>query len=115
MDTQTLIELGVRFPDATLTEIVALLSGPVDQGPWIIGKNYHIRTVTHYWTGRLVAVTQQEIVLENAAWIADTGRFSDFFSEGPSEVEPVHGPVIIGRGAIVDAQSWTISLPRAQK
>lgn len=82
---------------------------------WQIGQAYHIRTVTHYWTGRLVAVTPQELVLEDAAWIANTGRFTDFFSDGPDEVEPVDGPVIIGRGAVIDAQIWTIALPRSQK
>lgn len=91
-------------------------SQPVDTDhPWKIGQAYHIRTVTHYWTGRLAAVTAQELVLEEAAWIADTGRFADFFTEGPNEVEPIDGPVIIGRGAIVDAQEWTIALPRSQK
>jgi hypothetical protein len=86
-----------------------------DLGPWQIGKNYNIRTVTHYWTGRLVAVATQELVLEDATWIASTGRFSDFFSDGPEEAEPVDGPVIIGRGAIIDAELWTIALPREQK
>jgi len=36
-------------------------------GPWEIGKNYLIRTVTMIDTGRLVAVSAQELVLEDAA------------------------------------------------
>jgi hypothetical protein len=43
---------------------------------WEVGKNYLIRTVTMINTGRLVAVGDHELVLENAAWIADTGQFS---------------------------------------
>lgn len=85
------------------------------QGPWIVGRAYHIRTVTHYWTGRLVGVSQYELVIEDAAWIADTGRFADMFTNGAKEIEPVDGLVIIGRGAIVDAQEWTLALPRKQK
>lgn len=72
---------------------------------WTIGANYLIRTVTMIDTGRLVAVTDYELVLEDAAWIADTGRFSDALAKSEfSEVEPFPtGIVIIGRGAIVDA------------
>jgi hypothetical protein len=44
---------------------------------WEIGRVYLIRTVTHIDTGRLVAVTPNELVIEDAAWIADTGRYAD--------------------------------------
>ena len=84
--------------------------------PWVIGKAYLIRTVTMIQTGRLVAVTQQELVLEDAAWIADTGRFADALKKGIfSEVEPFpDGQVIVGRGAVIDAVQIT-ALPRDQK
>ena len=84
--------------------------------PWVIGKNYLIRTVTMIQTGRLVAVTQQELVLEDAAWIADTGRFADALRTGKfNEVEPFpDGHVIVGRGAIVDAIQISVT-PREQK
>src|SRR3990167_6108770 len=72
--------------------------------PWEIGKIYLIRTVTMIDTGRLVAVTEHELVLEDAAWIADTGRFSDALQSATFlEVEPFpDGRVIIGRGSIID-------------
>ncbi len=72
---------------------------------WEIGQIYLIRTVTMIDTGVLVAVTDQEIVLEDAAWIADTGRFSDALKSLQfKEVEPFpYGRVIIGRGGIIDA------------
>ena len=84
---------------------------------WEIGKPYLIRTVTMINTGRMVAVTPQELVLEDAAWIADTGRFSDALVSGDfNEVEPYpEGRVIIGRGAVVDAVQLSAALPRAQK
>ena len=55
--------------------------------------------------GRLLRVTPTELVLEDAAWIADTGRFSDALKAASfNEVEPFpDGEVIIGRGAIIDA------------
>ena len=76
-----------------------------DSSHWEIGKIYLIRTVTMIDTGRLVAVTPQELILEDAAWIADTGRFSDAVASAEfGEVEPFPaGRVIIGRGAVIDA------------
>lgn len=83
---------------------------------WQVGQAYLIRTVTNYWTGRLVAVGQQELVLEEAAWVADTGRFNEADSKGTlNEVEPVQGRIIIGRGSIVDAVLWKHTLPRSVK
>jgi hypothetical protein len=83
---------------------------------WKIGKVYLIRTVTMIDTGKLVAVTPQELVLENAAWIASTGRFSDALKKCEfGEVEPFpDGEVIIGRGAIIEAVVIK-SAPRDQK
>lgn len=74
-------------------------------GPWEIGKNYLIRTVTMIDTGKLVAVGPQELVLESAAWIADTGRFTGALQTVTfSEVELFpEGRLILGRGSIIDA------------
>ena len=71
---------------------------------FIVGNEYFIRTVTHYFTGRLVWVGEKEIAIEDAAWIADTGRFNEFVAgKTVSEVEPFpKGVVIVGRGAIID-------------
>lgn len=74
--------------------------------PYKLGKNYFISTVTKYYTGKLMSVTDKELVLTNAAWVADTGRFSEAMAkETFSEVEkyPAHKMVIVGRGALVDA------------
>jgi hypothetical protein len=83
---------------------------------WEIGKCYLIRTVTMIDTGRLVEVTPHELVLTDAAWIADTGRFADALKSLQFlEVEPFpDGRVIVGRGAVIDAVQ--ISAPqRSQK
>ena len=86
------------------------------KGPFQKGKNYLIRTVTHYYTGRLVAIFEKELVLEDAAWIADTGRFATALKSGNlNEVEPMEGPVVVGRGAIIDASIWKHALPNQQK
>lgn len=73
--------------------------------PWAVGKKYFIRTVTMHLTGELVSVGSQELVLKDAAWIADSGRFSEAVRDVSkcSEVEPFDKPVIVGRGSIIDA------------
>jgi len=88
---------------------------------WKKGKNYLIRTVTHIDVGRLKSVTEHEIFLDNASWIADTGRFMDALKDGlekqdNSEIEPFpKGEVIIGRGSIIDAVEYKHKLPDKQK
>jgi hypothetical protein len=87
-----------------------------DDSHWKIGENYFVRTVTHHLTGRLLKVTQQELVVEDAAWIADDGRFSEAMKTGNfSEVEPYpDGELIIGRGSIIDAFKIK-TIPRSTK
>lgn len=86
--------------------------------PYKIGHNYLIRTVTMIYTGRLVGVYDQELVIEDAAWIAETDRWADTCKDGKlKEVEPyVKGDqVILGRGAILDVCPWHKDLPETQK
>ncbi len=87
-----------------------------NEHPYKIGAIYLIRTVTMIDTGRLVAVTTQELVLEDAAWIADTGRFADALKNCKfNEVEPFpDGRVIVGRGAVIDAVEIEAA-PREQR
>ena len=95
----------------------ALIGNKTDDGPYQTGTQYFIRTVTHYFTGRCVAVYPGEIVLEDVAWIADTGRYSVALKTGDfSEVEPYPDTqVIINRGAVVDASVFPHTLPSKVK
>ena len=83
-----------------------------------VGKKYFIRCLTYHYTGELVQVTPTELVLEKAAWVADSGRFTEAMAKGTlSEVEPYpdNCKVIINRQNIVDASEWNHPLPRTQK
>lgn len=78
--------------------------------PFHVGTAYLIRTVTHYWTGRVTAITGDFLELEKAAWIADTGRYHEAVSNGVlGEVEPV-GNSIVALGAVIDAVEWKHNL-----
>ena len=82
------------------------------------GRCYFVRGVTMYYTGRLVAHDAQTMVLADAAWIADTGRFADALKSGSfAEVEPYPDGVLvrIERSAVLDVSDWAHALPRAQK
>ena len=102
-----------------LREIAATVSGLGlglgDAGHgWPVGRNVIVRTVTMIQVGRLVAVTPHELVLEDAAWVADTGRFAECLASGSlSECEPFpDGSVFVGRGALIDACEWPHPLLR---
>lgn len=77
--------------------------------PYKIGQAYLFRTVTFAVSGVVDRVTSHEIVVTQAAWVADTGRFNEALRTGEFlEVEAADdGEVIVGRGAIVDA--WPIA------
>lgn len=82
----------------------------------LIGKSVFIRAVTHYYTGRLVAIVDNVLVLDDAAWIADTGRFAAALGAASlSEVEPYPGRCYVSWGAGVDISEWSHDLPRTTK
>ena len=84
--------------------------------PLSVGRAVIVRTVTLYYTGRVASVKASEVVLTDAAWIADTGRWHNALKDGTlSEVEPFVGPVSINRGSIIDVTEWKHALPRSQK
>tara|TARA_Y100000310_G_scaffold110581_1_gene108974 strand:+ start:15774 stop:16097 length:324 start_codon:yes stop_codon:yes gene_type:complete len=107
METKELIEL------LKLTENKSQSNGEV---PFKVGEKYFIRTVTYHLTGRVKKIVGNFLVLEDAAWIADSGRFMEAIDEGNlSEVEPVKTEVYVNVGSITDAFEWKHELPRKQK
>lgn len=83
---------------------------------WVIGNNYLIRTVTMIQLGTLKAVTDKELLLSDACWVADTGRFHEALESGSlNEIEMFQRDVIVGRGSIIDATEWLSNLPKSSK
>jgi len=78
-----------------------------DTGPWAVGKQWLIRTVTMLLHGTLIDVTDKELVLAHATWIPDSGRWANFVAGGvmPNENEPFPPEkiVVVNRGALIDA------------
>ena len=70
--------------------------------PYVVGQMLHVETATKYYLGVCECVTDQELILSNAAWIPSVGRAHQYFLGGaPDEMEPLNGSVFISRGAIV--------------
>ncbi|MGY6501623.1 MAG: hypothetical protein ACXIVQ_12145 [Acidimicrobiales bacterium] len=97
-------------PSSTIEELGA---DPLDPDP---GDKLLIRTVTMTLTGEVVACSPSWIILDDAAWIADTGRFADAIDTGAlNEIEPMGHGVRVARAAIVDVTPWLHDLPTDQK
>ena len=81
-----------------------------------LGENVFIRSVTHHYTGTVALVDSLTLTLDDAAWIADDGRFHEFLSDTSKaeEVEPYKYPVSVGLGGILDI-TIVDSLPRGAK
>lgn len=80
----------------------------------MVGEKYYFRTVTYHLTGRVKKVIGSILELENAAWVADSGRFMNAIKEGKlSEVEPV-GRAYINISSVTDFFPWKHHLPEKQ-
>lgn len=99
-----------------LRSLIACQNAPPNVTPFEIGRAYMIRTVTMHLTGRVKAIVGQFLVLSDAAWIADSGRYHKSLKDGVvEECEPFVDDAIVGLGVIVDATPWTGELPRKAK
>lgn len=93
---------------------VAAAKGPYDH---MLNQSVIVRTVTMIYTGILIAVFDQELLVGEAAWIADTERYHEAVTKAEfREVEPFgDDPIVVGRGAIVDVAILGRPHPREQK
>lgn len=80
-----------------------------------VGDKVFIRTVTFHHVGQVVGVEDGFVKLEDAAWVADSGRFSVAITDGTlREVEFV-GEAYVNVSTIVDAFPWVHDLPTESK
>lgn len=99
-------------------ELVAMFGSTQQLGmkpvPFEVGKAYFFRTVTYHFTGRITSIVGDFLVLEEAAWIGDSGRFAYAMKSGKlEEVEPFpqDAPVLLNWTTITDAVEWAHALP----
>jgi len=83
--------------------------------PFEIGEAYLIRTVTYHILGRVKSIKGNFLVMEEASWVADSGRFNEAIGKGTLNEIEYAGPAIVGINAIADAYPWTHKIPRESK
>jgi hypothetical protein len=67
--------------------------------------------------GRVRRVTKHFVVMDNASWIADTGRFTDCLKDPKEfkEIEPFAHEIYVNLDSIIDATPWPLALPSVAK
>jgi len=99
-----------------LKEIQSLVGNGQKYFPYSVGDKVFIRSVTLYYTGRISHLKDDWITLENASWIADTGRFYDFLKYGKcSEYESFQKTVSIPVQSLIDITAWDHALFEGNK
>jgi hypothetical protein len=84
--------------------------------PVEVGKAYLFRTVTHIEVGRVTKITGLFVTIEDASWIADTGRYHDCLKDGVfSEVEPYPISSTVNLSSLINLAPWPHDLPKEQK
>src|ERR1039458_6846386 len=109
--------------ELTLKDLTELLHGPrgeplvaseissIATYPDLIGAAFFFRTVTYHLVGRVEEQTGSFVRLADAAWIADSGRFTQAIADGTlNEVEPV-GTAWVNLDSVTDFYPWNHALP----
>ena len=108
----------MKLSEETTRELLAHALGlnTANKLPFELGEKYYIRTVTHHHTGRVKKMRGNFVCLEDAAWIGNSGRFTQAIELGElDEVEPVTCEVWVNAESIIDVYKWRHALPRVQK
>jgi hypothetical protein len=81
----------------------------------MVGQCWFIRTVTYHTVGRIMKRIGGFFLLSGAAWVPDSGRFTQAIKNGTlNEVEPI-GTCMVQIACIVDMFPWKHKLPMDQK
>ena len=113
--------MSVNIESLTLAELreIAKLAccltpnaAPAEAWSFKPGDVVCVMTVTLWFVGRLVSRDVTTIVLDDAAWVADSGRFNEFLSGGDArEVEPLPpGPFVIERSSVIGTKGFKTTL-----
>jgi hypothetical protein len=78
-----------------------------------VGDKFLFMYVTHYFTGRVVEITPSEVVIDNAAWIPDTGQFNECIKDGTvAHCQPCPNDVQVRIPRPCITVQWIHNLPR---
>jgi hypothetical protein len=98
------------------TKIAASKSPTKVALPFAVGDKILVRTVTMMDVGRVKAIGEDFLVLEDGGWVADSGRFSEALATGRlNEFEQAPSWFLVNVGAIVEIFPWAHDLPQTTK
>jgi hypothetical protein len=91
-----------------------MIEEPKGESPVTQGQPVFIRTVTHYFLGKIQKLFQNEVVLSDATWVADTGPYAEFLkgNMNSTKYEKIGNICYVARGGIIDITPWPGELPR---
>lgn len=99
-----------------LREISEVTTKKQMRHPFKIGEKYFIRTATYFHLGKLKDIQGKWLILEQASWIADTGRFYDFLKDGKcNEYESFQNDVYVPLDSVIDITIWDHELFKGNK
>lgn len=82
--------------------------------PFEIGDQVYIRTVAYARAGRVVAVNDHWVGLEDSCYVGTDGRFAPFCKgevAANAEIEPIEGLSWVAVGSVCDVQYFGGDLP----
>ena len=83
--------------------------------PFAVGKTYFIRTVTYHLLGKVDSIKGNFLVLSDASWIANSGRFGKAIKDGDLDEVEFCGDAIVSITSVCDAFPWMHELPKETK
>ena len=108
MNNENIIEInGEKY--------IKLNANPDDDDILAPGNQVIIRTVTYHHVGLVVSVTDKELLLEKASWVADSGRWHVALKNGELNEVEYSGKTGVRLDAVVDYFPWHHPLPTASK
>lgn len=128
MNNSLLFQIGEHCPkmqnvvmsalEGDFTSAAALFDFALEEGLKMqsieVGLCYMVKTHTHYYLGKVIAVNFAEIVLTEAFEVYDTGSLEECYGQGKIksyEAFPKDAKVSIPVGSINGTISWTNKLP----
>ena len=117
MDSQKVLEFALEVMKQSNSPAVDSKEEKPPKYRLQVGGKYCFRTVTMIYTGEIVEIQGDLLVLKNAAWIPETNRWNESIKTGIfKEVEPYpeNEPVFVFKGALLDVCAIP-QLPREVK
>ena len=87
------------------------VTGSTDH-PFKEGESYFIRTVTYHFIGTIKEIVGKWIILKDASWVADSGRFHEALEKGTLNEIEYMDKAIINMDTITDATIWIAKVPK---